>query len=269
MKLYNEDIKYYMDRINDVVNGKMYAFDWTKNVFVVLDESPDWDTSQVYADLFYIKVNKGEKNRKEYTIASFYRDFDDDSGNIHVLPGAIQIWKGDYSLMKKPSKPQITYIEASNLKEITETIKNSDDISKCKFKENINKRLRYILLEQLGFHEYECIRTSENYSNVVWENIPKGKTRAKDVKGWNSAYEIYVSKDGHIVAKYGKITEIGPVNNTNGKPNRSTKSCISPNDYNLEEKKWILIYDCLGTLVDEIPNDVRFKNVQTTNKKCT
>ncbi len=34
-----------------------------------------------------------EKNSEQYRLCMFYKDFDHGSGNIHVLPGIIQLWK--------------------------------------------------------------------------------------------------------------------------------------------------------------------------------
>ncbi len=57
------------------------------------------DFSNEYLDYFWAEFNMGEnQDEKTYKIAMFFKDFDHQTGNIHVLPGMLQFWeKVDYS----------------------------------------------------------------------------------------------------------------------------------------------------------------------------
>lgn len=48
-------------------------------------------TNDKYIDYFFARFKS--KGDKEYIISLFYKDFDGNTGNIHVLPGIVQLWK--------------------------------------------------------------------------------------------------------------------------------------------------------------------------------
>ena len=48
-------------------------------------------TNDKYIDYFFARFKS--EGDKEYIISLFYKDFDGNTGNIHVLPGIVQLWK--------------------------------------------------------------------------------------------------------------------------------------------------------------------------------
>jgi len=63
-------------------------------------------------DYFWIELNN------DFRISLFYKDFDASSGNIHVLPGILQIWKKDVEIPEKTlDEMEKTHIGTSPFRE--------------------------------------------------------------------------------------------------------------------------------------------------------
>lgn len=83
---------------------KFYRVFYDGNRFNILEAGKSGfketkDFSNKYLDYFWAEFNMGEnQDKKTYKIAMFFKDFDHQTGNIHVLPGMLQFWeKVDYS----------------------------------------------------------------------------------------------------------------------------------------------------------------------------
>lgn len=69
-----------------------------------------------YVDYFWIEFHK---NNTDYKVTLFYKDFDASTGNIHVLPGGIQIWEkslekaksNSHEAMKKKKRKIVVFSE--------------------------------------------------------------------------------------------------------------------------------------------------------------
>lgn len=70
-----------------------------------------WVTFKGNSNMFSVEKDEPDEDveKTEYKIALFYKDFDASSGNLHVLPGPIQVWKkGDNSELLKIDGGKIT-----------------------------------------------------------------------------------------------------------------------------------------------------------------
>lgn len=93
-----EKIKYHSLHF---INGNYEMQEWNITDGKRVDDIPE--TNQEYINYYWVtfamnqqKTSPGKENQDEkieYKIAMFHKDFDPASGNLHVLPGMVQIWK--------------------------------------------------------------------------------------------------------------------------------------------------------------------------------
>lgn len=74
----------------DISNISCYYLDWESNSQKLFTKEEDIAVSDKYLDYYWMTFTL---NNKECKVTMFYKDFDCKSGNIHVLPGAIQFWE--------------------------------------------------------------------------------------------------------------------------------------------------------------------------------
>ncbi len=84
------DIKYYKLSFGNQ-NGHKLDFECTPS-FSVGETTNEFTGEQPSDFISYYWVTFKFENKTEYKIAMFYKDFDHLSGNIHVLPGLVQIF---------------------------------------------------------------------------------------------------------------------------------------------------------------------------------
>ena len=160
-------------------------------------------TNDKYIDYFFARFKS--KGDKEYIISLFYKDFDGNTGNIHVLPGIVQLWKvidssfvGEDLCYSFPTCKKtvcytetIQFFEEDNLKDIINT---AYTISKKCYIELRNKMI-------------ECINTELEQQNV---EITMVKGTGKNlIFAWSKEYFESCSKHyflcayKHIKTDYG------------------------------------------------------------------
>ena len=89
-KLLKEAKRYYMNLSegDDSCEGKQ----------VLLTEKDEHVCSPDYLEYYWVEFMH---NGKECVVSLFHRDFDGQSGNIHVMPGVLQVWEKAYDKDKK------------------------------------------------------------------------------------------------------------------------------------------------------------------------
>ena len=81
-KLYDKEIKHIHD-LNSLEDSGKTGIEY---YWIVFNSSPELFDKNCKTDI-------GDIPMKTYKIAMFYKDFDHSSGNLHVLPGAMQVWE--------------------------------------------------------------------------------------------------------------------------------------------------------------------------------
>ena len=87
--------------ITELENNKLasdityYVGYWNENNdFVVSESKSESEESHDWLNYYWAEYTNRKENIR-YRITMYYKDFDHGSGNIHVLPGAIQVWKNN------------------------------------------------------------------------------------------------------------------------------------------------------------------------------
>ncbi len=90
-----ETLKYIITELKDLIDSdvKYWVGYWGKdNNFYVSELKPESEEPHNWLNYYWAEYTN-IKDSIKYRVTMFYKDFDHGSGNIHVLPGAIQVWK--------------------------------------------------------------------------------------------------------------------------------------------------------------------------------
>lgn len=85
-----KEIKYYRLYF---IKGKAFIEESNVKEIENLNKTQLKMVGENYIEYYWITFHLNGMD--EYKIAMFHKDFDHATGNLHVLPGAIQIWKRD------------------------------------------------------------------------------------------------------------------------------------------------------------------------------
>lgn len=200
-----------------------------------------------------------KKDNVDYRITMFYKDFDKHSGNIHILPGAIQVWKRPYYC-----KDFVSGFCKEDL--INKTFNTKRKVKyECRggkpycefgwiplFETPIfwNKFTKDTIIAKIKKEDYEYETNNETFYSCVSGYSNKGggtgnysllkfdKRYKKD--GTKSAYykTIFVKGLGFF-AKYKYNGEKVKIFNINYRENQE-ENPKGPNHYCLEKERWII-----------------------------
>ena len=285
---YLKEIYEYLEKNDDISEIKAYKYDWEKEEKkkIVLNGYVEDDNKWI--NYYWIEFIK---DGEEYKFSLFYKDFDIGSGNVHVLPGAIQLWKKmdktDNKLenrIEDKGKGSVTYSEdewdpifapdqihyISDEKDLNTVLKKiiTEDLIKEKSKDIIKKQLLGSISDEVKFYTFddkiEMIRkksfkeakyfinnTKYKYYAIKWFQISKYY--------WISFYFSELDKNGLIFPKFGQIQFWRGINkeNKNGK---------SPNEY--INGKWKFYYPNKGSMDDNIKGISTWQINNNKNKLC-
>lgn len=232
-----------------------------------------------YVDYFWVEFHK---NNTDYKVTLFYKDFDARTGNIHVLPGGIQIW--ERSLEKAESNSLEVMKKRKN--EIVLFSENEWYPLLNSYHSVFDKNLKDIL-------DIYCSEKSDASFdidiNVFANNIPSSGGRGKySIMRWKehsrpkdgcfySLYFTWLDRSGFWFTQYGEVIFWSRENDKTGSPHeyedksgwnlnypRRKKGC------NLQIDKLIASWEksegecyCRNSGINiydnEIPNEIRLK----------
>lgn len=131
---------------SSVKNVKKYKYDWETA------EAKEIDSETVFVqetiDYYWVEF---EDNNQKLKISAFYKDFDASTGNIHVIPGVLQLWKFSEEEIDSLFYSRLKKTKNANVKTIREKIYYKD-----------------VFLNNKGFNGYtiwegEDIKDSQSY----------------------------------------------------------------------------------------------------------
>lgn len=208
-----------------------------------------------------------KKNNMAYRITMYYKDFDHGSGNIHVLPGAIQVWKKvncKHSTYKGFCKKELK--KSGSNKSVRYNMYGG--IPYCEFdwqpllddviyweKGNLNN-----IIAKIKDENYKCISRNIN-SNTFYKDVIGYASKGR--KGHYMRYSLLRFTENELFYKtvfcenegfftlYDGI-KVGFLCKTNC-DDKNTKNEKGPNYYDLKQCKWII-------------SDNQYKEKETNNE---
>lgn len=264
---YLEEAYIYLKEYNPVA----YKYDLDTEEKIKIEKFEETDSQKnKWVNYYWIEF---EKNEVKYKFSLFYKDFDIGSGNVHVLPGVIQLWKKmnktDNSLeeckVKKSAKDKngkyksksITYSESIDQEKnwfwvpLIKKIYYLNDIEFCldTLLKNLICKKNVNLNDDILFYTFngkikKYTKVSLKYKMIMYDS--------KEIGYWISFYSNEENDNRLIYSKYGKIQFWRGIDN-------KEKSSNSPFKY--ENKKWNTEYKerfnikCISEWVNKIKKD--------------
>lgn len=251
------------DEIKDVNSEvKIYVLYWIEK-----DEDENYhidEEGKEKHDFLNYYWGEFKKDGMEYKITMFYKDFDFGSGNIHVLPGAIQVWKkvscwcseeddkgfclndlrketfiknggGEYYMSGgktyceygwKPLFDGALFWDDKNLESIITCIQNG--MFKC---------VDYSIKSNKF---YEGVKDYKLFGKPKEERLSRGNYMRYSLYRFSRSYlyykTLYIKDKGYFTKYDGRCVEFVEAQN----PNDGTKNEKGPNYYDLKQCKWII-----------------------------
>lgn len=235
---YLEEAYIYLKEYNPVA----YKYNWNTEKKIKIEKFEEIDSQEnKWVNYYWIEF---EKIEVKYKFSLFYKDFDRKSGNIHVLPGAVQLWKkekNDYCKLNKMKKEDyaVPFVEDEWYPQFNKIHYIYNDIEDClssmiekktKFKrKRINNEFLYYY--EINNINYDFINFNpekiQKYPIIKWKCYPSKRNQ----KYWISYYFSEFDFKNSIFSKYGQIQFWRGI---------SASPC-SPSEYE-EEEGWKLFY---------------------------
>ena len=228
-----------------------YKYDWKKQKGTRIYKLNEFEEikkeKNKWVNYYWIEF---EKNEVKYKFSLLYKDFDRKSGNIHVLPGAVQLWKkekNDYCKLNKMKKEDyaVPFVEDEWYpifdSESIHYISDEKDLNAIleiiikkhleKNKDKIKKPLLGTISEEVNFYTLggkinNLTSVSEKYKVIMYHS-----KKENEKTYWKSYYFSEIDKNSLIFPRYGQVQFWRGI---------SASPC-SPSEYE-EEKGWKLFY---------------------------
>lgn len=227
----------------------------------------DHPCSSEYLEYFWVEFKYDEN---EYVVSLFYRDFDCTRGDIHVMPGVLQVWKktpySEGEEYKFPSGRQIEAYAQTVMVSTSETIiwKPLIDYGKMKSKKfvwapfmDLNRLSEFIIgiidnsKYEISVSDDENNKQEENLGKLEYINAPpnsEGEYKKPTIGNykylyrWTRNYEFQGNK--YFISPYKHInTDYGYFIRFDGKPTAYMikHACKYPNE--LQRSSFVINYD--------------------------
>ena len=241
-----------------------YKYNWDTDEKIKIEKFEETDPRKnKWVNYYWIEF---EKNEVKYKFSLFYKNFDTSSGNVHVLPGVVQLWESNVKEIDDLNKIKKQQLQKE---------KKYDELIDCniwvtlliseKYSNNIDYKIHYLDLE---FHSdidmiFNLIKSgkenfksreidaeslkyyntndyifdytpdnSKKYPIVKWKCYPSRKYQ----KYWISYYFSEIDKNGSIFPKYGQVQFWRGIDKK-----KKEYTCNSASEYE-EGKGWKLFY---------------------------
>lgn len=220
-KIEGKIYKYIFSELSDInSNGKIEQYDKQNN-----------EVSKEYLEYYWIKSNNGN------IVTAFYKDFDCETGNIHVLPGIIQEWE---LIDDVENLSSYGYLAGKGRNPYSD--KFEERMYKPK-KERTEKEVQEVF-KQYDWAIYEDIINNrlkdDTKSNVKYEKPSRGKY--KFLYRWtNKTYES--AGNQYFICPYKHVeTEMGILVLFDGKPRAYQIKYDNKYPNKIENNKFVIDY---------------------------
>lgn len=210
-------------------------------------------------------------NKTDYKVSMFYKDFDHDSGNLHVLPGRVQWWKKEENISKVFPKligNEVFVSAKERIKAITEGVNKMGWVPQKKppvFWTNNN-----ILNYNLDFDKtviYDKVFPKPWHPNIKTKYSILGF--AKNIKESPARFFAYRVIE---VSNYGYFYDFDNAWHCYKKgikqwKNGTSESSASPNDYSETEGRWLLNYKNNLQICTNCNDDIKISKESPCNQE--